>query len=284
MWLTEFRERFGIGLEQLGMQIRRLGAKKSPPLRVSDTLLEQLERDPKFKTVPALADLIAEACAATAAQRDELVLKRYRGTWKPPKRRKPPVVVARPIKVAKPSEAGRPPANGAARGVVKVDRYGVEVGRYRGCGAAARENLIEPRQVTARCHREYRTDEFKAHGYTFRFADEWDAMTEAQRREDVERLNGVSGARGGHNRSRMMTVIDKHNHINHYASMKDAAKAIGATYNVLYHRMDQAERRRQPMATYNGMVFMYTSEWDSLGMEAGAARELAGVADQTPGA
>ena len=284
MWITEFRERFGIGLEQLGMQIRRLGAKRNPPLRVSDTLLEQLERDPRFKTVPALADLIAEACAATAAQRDELVLKEYRGTWKPPKRNKPAVVAGRPIKAAKPSEAGRPPANGAARGVVKVDRYGAEVGRYRGCGAAARENLIEPRQVTARCHREYRTDEFKAHGYTFRFADEWDAMTEAQRREDVERLNGVSGTRGGHTSSRMMTVIDKHNHVNHYASMKEAAKAIGATYSVMYYRMDQAERRRQPMATYNGMVFMYTSVWDSLGMEAGAAREMAGVADQTPGA
>lgn len=64
MWITEYREQYGLELEQLGTMIRRAGRRKDPELWVSDTLLYRLETDPNFRTVPKLADLIAEPFGA----------------------------------------------------------------------------------------------------------------------------------------------------------------------------------------------------------------------------
>ena len=83
MWLTDFRAQHGLDLGTLGYCIRVEGLRRNPPLRVSDQLLYMLERLEGFRTVPKLADLIAEVCGATAGQRDALVLERYRGTWTP---------------------------------------------------------------------------------------------------------------------------------------------------------------------------------------------------------
>ena len=83
MWLTDFREAHGLSVAQLGAVIRRAGARMDPPLRVSDVLLENLETRKGYRTVPKLANLIAEVCGATAKQRDALVLKKHRGKWAP---------------------------------------------------------------------------------------------------------------------------------------------------------------------------------------------------------
>ena len=184
MWITDYREQYRLELSQLGALIRRAGRRKEPQLRVSDVLLERLETEPSFRTVPALADLIAEACGATAKQRDALVLEKYRGTWKPT-RVKPEIehrAAAAPIQApaqrgAKGLTHGGRSKFANAREVVKLNRAGVELGRYRSCNYAAVQNGITESRVTDRCHRGYKSDEFKYMGFTFRFAEEWDKMS-----------------------------------------------------------------------------------------------------------
>lgn len=269
MWITDFRKAFGLELDQLGQQIRKLGARQEPPLRVSDVLLYRLETDPNFRTVPKLADLIAEACGATARQRDALVLKKYRGTWTPPKRRRavkpapPKPVAAAP---APPPPRPAPPRNNFhnPREVVQIDRNGVEMARFRSCNFAAVHTGVTENQVTRRCHRRHRSDEYKGIGYTFRFAAEWDAMTAEQRRQDVARLNGVGAERGGSHGAKMVTVISRHGRVAHYDAMQDAAAATGVTYAVFQHRLNMAQDRRVRVAELDGVRFMFTSEWDSL--------------------
>ena len=267
MWLNEFRARFGIELDQLGAQIRRIGARMDPPLRVSDELLYRLETIKGFKTVPKLADLIAEACGATALQRDELVLEQFRGTWKPRGRRKVAVVAPAPQPKPKPPAPVAPRTGRAipdARTVVKVDRTGRELARYRSCNYAAVQNCVTENQVTRRCHRAYSTDEFKHMGYTFRFAAEWDRMGPEQRRADVCRLNGVVGRRGGTASARMVTVVDRGGNIFHYDSVDMAATATGIPFHMMEKRLRIIEQERRPAAMLYGFKFTYTTLWDCL--------------------
>lgn len=269
MWITDFRERYGLELEELGLQIRKIGAKRNPPLRVSDELLYKLETLKGFKTVPKLANLIAEACGATARQRDELVLDEYKGLWTPQGRRMIFAVGSAVKKPAPKPPAPRPTGRALpdARMVVKVDRTGRELGRYRSCNYAAVHNCVTQNQVTRRCHRAYKTDEFKMLGYTFRFAEEWDAMDMNQRRADISRLSGVVGRRGGTAAAKMVTVVDRGGNIFHYDSIDMAAALTGIHYSAMKKRMEAAEARKQPAAVMNGFKFTYTTRWDCLSRE-----------------
>lgn len=181
MWLEDFRRAHGLTLEELGAYIRRLGRKKHPEITVSDILLERLEGEPKFRTVPAIADLIAEACGATAQQRDRLVLEKDRGTWKPKPGRKP----APKPKAAIVEEEPEPKNDGHHHPVVAVDRAGFAVMRFAGVKNAAARCGVSHKMVYSRCLRQLGRDEFRALGFTFRYAEEWDRMTDAERRADV---------------------------------------------------------------------------------------------------
>jgi hypothetical protein len=270
MWITEFRERYGLTLAQLGALIRRAGRRKDPVLRVSDTLLYMLETDLKCRTVPKLADLIAEACGATARQRDALVLPKYRGTWKPTRvkpelARKPP---ATPTEEPEPSKrglihGGANPFPGA-REVVKLDRQSKVVDRYRSCNFAAVQNSIREDQVTSRCHRRCKSDEFRLIGYTFRFAAEWDRMTEADRWLDLHRLDGAKPGRGGTHGAHMVTVVDRHQHATTYDSIRAASEATGIPYYMLQHHLFEAQAKPLPIAIMNGLRIMFTTAWDNL--------------------
>lgn len=202
MWLTDYRAQYRLTLEQLGSMIRRVGRRKDPALWVSDLLIYRLETDPKFRTVPKLADLIAEVCGATAQQRDAMVLERYRGGWKPPRRRK----AVKPVPYEKPNAAAPPkgprcsakglthgPNNPfpGARAVVKIDRKGEVVARYASCNRAALQNSLREDQISSRCHRKGKSDEFRLTGFTFRFAEEWDGMTAEEQRADISRFASV---------------------------------------------------------------------------------------------
>lgn len=181
MWLEDFRRAHGLTLEELGAYIRRLGRKKHPEITVSDILLERLEGEPKFRTVPAIADLIAEACGATAQQRDRLVLEKDRGTWKPKPGRKPtPKPKAAPVE-----EEPEPKNDGHHHPVVAVDRAGFAVMRFAGVKNAAARCGVSHKMVYSRCLRQLGRDEFRALGFTFRYAEEWDRMTDTERRADV---------------------------------------------------------------------------------------------------
>jgi len=275
MWITEFRARYGLELEQLGTQIRRLGAKQDPPLRVSDILLYRLENDPKFRTVPKLADLIAEACGATAKQRDALVLEKYRGTWKPPRQRKAVARVPyeKPSAVAPPKKS-RCSAKGlthgpnnpfpGARAVVKIDRKGETVARYVSCNRAALQNSLREDQVSSRCHRRGKSDEFRLMGFTFRFAEEWDRMSTEERRADISRYAGLKLGRGGTHGAHMVTVVDRHQRAQTYESMRLAAEDTGVRYCILQAHLFKAQERRPAVTVLNGLRFMFTTVWDNL--------------------
>lgn len=275
MWLTDYRAQYGLTLEQLGSMIRRTGRRKDPELWVSDLLIYRLESDPKFRTVPKLADLIAEVCGANVQQRDAMVLERYRGTWKPPRRRKAvkPVPYDKPATID-PPEKTRCSAKGlihgpnnpfpGARAVVKIDRKGDVVARYASCNRAALQNSLREDQISSRCHRKGKTDEFRLTGFTFRFAEEWDNMTAEEQRADISRFAGVKLGRGGTHGSHMVTVVDRHQHAQTYESMRLAAEGTGVRYSILQARLFKAQERRPPVAVLNGLRFMFTTAWDNM--------------------
>ena len=193
MWIEDFRRAHGLTLEDLGAYIRRLGGKRHPPIKVSDTLLERLEGEPKFRTVPAIADLIAEACGATAQQRDRLVLEKDLGTWKPRPGRKPTPKPKAPVE-----EEPEPKNDGHHHPVVAVDRAGFAVMRFAGVKNAAARCGVSHKMVYSRCLRQLGRDEFRALGFTFRYAEEWDRMTDAERRADMAgRRTGETGETTG---------------------------------------------------------------------------------------
>lgn len=272
MWLTDYRDQYGLTLEQLGSMIRRAGRRKDPELWVSDLLLYRLETDPKFRTVPKLADLIAEACGATARQRDALVLERYRDAWKPTrvkpeiKRASPKPTESKPAPAPKLKGLTHGPNNPfpGARAVVKIDRKGVVVARYASCNRAALQNSLREDQISSRCHRKGKTDEFRLMGFTFRFAEEWDEMTAEEQRADISRFAGVKLGRGGTHGSHMVTVVDCHQHAQTYESMRLAAEGTGVRYGILQARLFKAQERRPPVAVLNGLRFMFTTTWDNL--------------------
>lgn len=263
MWLTDFRAQFGLELETLGYYIRKEGLKSHPPLRVSDELLYMLENFGNFRTVPKLADLIAEVCGATAEQRDQLVLEKHRGTWKPKEGAGKPWLKAA-VTPKGSNTKGPARAETDARAVVKVNRYATELARYRTGHDAAVQNCVTENQVTRRCHHRYQSDEFKLAGYTFRFAREWDAMTEAQRRADVARLNGVKKKCRGEGSARMVTVLDKTGNLWHYDSVAKAAAATGIPFHVMNKRLRRAEEANKLTAALDGIKFTYTTLWDGL--------------------
>lgn len=194
MWITEYREEHGLSLEALGKAMRRAGAKLEPPVKVSDILLERLELEPKFRTVPRIADLIADVCGATAEQRDELVLEQYKGTWKPSKRVKSLEFRVERKKTGGTEEDQDKPsrAENSRRPVVAVDRAGFALFRFASVHNAAARCGVTHKAVYPRCMRRLGRDEFALLGFTFRYADEWDAMTDAQRRADVQGTSSVS--------------------------------------------------------------------------------------------
>lgn len=270
MWLTDYRAQYGLTLEQLGSMIRRAGRRKDPELWCSDLLLYRLETDPKFRTVPKLADLIAEVCGATAQQRDELVLERYRGKWKPPRRRKQvkaapyekPKAVEPPKKTRCPAEfVPQKPALKVAHEVVRLNRDGQELGRYASVSRASLNSLATSDQIISRCARRYTLDEFKAFGYTFRYAEEWDCMTEDERRKDLARTDNIKGDRGGNRRSQMVTVIDSKGHAVDYDNVAIAAVNVGLGYAAAYKRLRRAQDRPIHADRTKGLTLMYTRDW-----------------------
>lgn len=75
--------------------------------------------------------------------------------------------------------------SGASRTVVVIDRRGHEVGRYPGIKQAweATGNGVSYPVVAGRCTYRYAKSPYARNGYAYRYADDWDNMTEEQRRE-----------------------------------------------------------------------------------------------------
>ena len=270
VWLTDFREAHGLSVAELGAVIRRVGARMDPPLRVSDVLLENLEMRKGYRTVPKLANLIAEVCGATAKQRDALVLKKHRGkwtpkpgaTWMPPEPEKP-----------KPPEPPKESAKAWCRPVVCLNRAGNAMRRFPSIQAAAELMGTSKDNVARRVMHRFKADEFGLLGYTFRLEEEWKAMSAEERAEDLRRAgeNGVrptpqpGTGRGGPHRQTPVTVIKRDGQVLHYKNVTMAAWGTHVGHNSIYERLKAGTPYRNQYL--DGNMYMYTSMWEMLSEE-----------------
>lgn len=270
MWLTDYRKQFGLELETLGYYIRQEGGKRNPPLRVSDELLYKLEHLKGFRTVQKLADLIAEVCGATAEQRDQLVLERYRGTWKPKAGARAQATMAAPAPpIQKPREGrkGLTAAEGRRKPVVCVDRLGDVLARYDSIENAAAMTGLSRDAIADRVSRKIAANEFQLCGTTFRFEEEWKAMGPQQRIKDAQRtLNGRSI--NGMCRARPVTVITPKGQVLQYNSVLAAATATAQVPGSVATRCQM----NRPMRNGNlgGNLYLYTDKWNAMSAEARA--------------
>lgn len=290
MWLEDFRRAHGLTLEELGAYIRRLGRKKHPEITVSDTLLERLEGEPKFRTVPAIADLIAEACGATAEQRDQLVLEKHKGTWKPKPGRKPQVKAGATREAVEEEEEPWRINNGTSHPVVAVDREGFAVRRYEGVQSAATHCGTSPHAVYSRCLRQMGRGEFRMLGFTFRYAGEWDRMTDAERRADVAggkdraatprpaapEAGESTESRATHREGeeappkknpvhyqRGVVAVDRQGHeVARWAMVKDAYRDTRVAVSTISKSISR--RRNDPYVRGVDLAFVDAGEWDGM--------------------
>lgn len=147
-------------------------------VKCSEHLLWMLVNGHNTVTHPNIADRIADECRATPEQRDSLVAAKHHGTYVP----KPPKPTAaeeirEEISIQKNNN----------RPVVAVDVLGDELARYESADEAANYLYCSNRSIWRRCQRRCVKNEFEPFGITFRYADEFDAMTPEQRRSDVAR-------------------------------------------------------------------------------------------------
>lgn len=132
----------------------------------SPKLIEILEGG--GKTIAKIANRIADECGATDAEFAEIVLKKDQNRRIRSRRRGH-------------TEAPEEPKPDGGRKVVCIDEYGAELARYASIEQAATMTYASPEGVRRRCDGEMRSNEYERYGRTWRYADEWDAMTAAQR-------------------------------------------------------------------------------------------------------
>ena len=199
MWITEFREANGISLQHFGAIMRHRCKRAKLTGEISDGLIERLETEKGFVTHPHFANLIAEACGATALQRDGIVHEKHRGKWKPggkvasagevkrenpwralpavPRYRQPEEDRGRFARgnekelAIRPERESRKTGENARKAVIMVDRDGNVLARYDSVREAAKAGDMTHPAVVARCMGRIKGDEFQRFGYTFRFRE-----------------------------------------------------------------------------------------------------------------
>ena len=148
--------------------------------KVPLVITRRLALEKGFVSLPTFADRIADCTGASPEQRDALTLPKHRGTWRPRKSTK-----KCGIKTQTP--AGEAAQAEETRAVVIINRAGAELGRYASLEAAVQHYERNRTGILNRCERKLQpgTDEFIPWESSCRWADEWDVMDEAERREDV---------------------------------------------------------------------------------------------------
>ena len=153
--------------------------------------IKSLALEAEFVTCATLANRIAQYTGATAQQRDMLVNPIHHGEWKPdgrrrrgkPANRHPQTPVGQLQDTGQLQDAGQP-----ARAIVMIDTCGNELQRFAGLAEAEYFGDRKKIGILNRCDRKIssNTNEFNPHGTSYRWADEWDRMTQAERRADIE--------------------------------------------------------------------------------------------------
>lgn len=179
-WLEQWRREHQMSKKTLADQV---GA--------SEALIDILENQHKGITHPKIADAIADYTGATPQQRDSIVHKKHHGTYKPKKK---------PVKKVS-AEKNRPEKmrNGPPkREILLLNEGGVIMRRCMGLEESAMAVSCTMTTVRNRCSRlmSPSVNEFLPYGVTFRYADEWEAMTEVEQIMDMRNARGCKKARG----------------------------------------------------------------------------------------
>ena len=200
MWIEEFRIKYNLERDEFARRVRVLGARRRPerPIGCSEALVYLLERSGRPLTHPTIADLLADACGATPEQRDSIVHKKWRGEYKGdgvPKilkgfewtlgKRLSPPPGPRDQAVWRHGVAGR-------REVAKIDRNGFVLERYPSLTYATAACGHSMNAIGERTRKRVR-DEFAPYGYSFRYTEEWDAKSPAERLKDLEWVARYAG-------------------------------------------------------------------------------------------
>ena len=148
------------------------------PLRLIDRLIYE-----GWITHPNFADRIADFTGATAKQRDKLVHKKHRGTYVPGK-------ALKKIKRPRP-EPDRSGKGWIGRPVVAIDREGKVLHSFDTALQAAESAGYGTAYIYARCEHRLSSarDEFRSKGLSYRWTDEWQAMSREEQLEDVRRAS-----------------------------------------------------------------------------------------------
>lgn len=189
-WLKKFRMEYvrkdgkvGISREVFASKVRRRG------VGCSEKLIAIIEEG--GITHPRIAKKIAIVAEATKEQYESMIHEERRNGWAPPKparrsehKKLPPPLAPEVI----PDHAKR---------VVAVDISGKEIARFESVTAAAEAVGCTPATVSNRCNRNVSsgTGEFRFFDCTWRFANEWDAMSDFEREADIENARKIKKER-----------------------------------------------------------------------------------------
>lgn len=179
-WLEKFRSKAmnkdggrGISREELAAMVKLKYGK------CSATLIGIVESGGIIQV--DIADQIAAITGATAKQRDSMVHESRRSGWTPPQPKR------RAEFEMKPQPLCLDVIPDHARRVVQIDMFGNEIARFESGLAAANASGCSSATVSVRCNRGLSsgTGEFRNRDHTWRFAEEWDAMSHEERAADM---------------------------------------------------------------------------------------------------
>jgi transcriptional regulator with XRE-family HTH domain len=243
----------------VGARMLELGIDRTQLARrcgCTETLIEYAERG--MPVHPAFADRIAKALRADRAQRDMIVLERHRLNAPP-----------EPPEAAEPKQMNNSIRRGAPkRPIVEVTRDGQEIRRYEGLQHAARVIGISKTPLQNRCDRaRLREGEFRAFGVTWRWADEWDGMTLAERLRDIgagseQQDGGRLKKRRAQRREDVVVIDPAGNEVRRCSGVSYAAKLAGTTKEAVMYRCRREIKKRE-FERY-GVTWRYAVEWDNM--------------------
>lgn len=269
-WIQEHREHLGMTRGEFAREITvKMGRGK---MRVPEALIYILEVHPHPYTHPKLMQIIAHACGATKAQRDQFIAKQHRDLpyreTSPvltvekahPWRRSPGATTEKAVKSAGQHARVRKCLQNC-RAVVLINCRGDVVSRVESLDRAAEALGVGVDTAGERCRGKVVVEFSRTRHLTCRYADEWDAMTETERREMMARVVERSGNYIW--AAREVVVIDEHgNERGRYGSTYIAADAeFVSQRTVVYHCRRKARKEFQG---WIDVTFRYADEWDAM--------------------
>lgn len=267
-WIEAYRQKLGMSREQFAAAVtRELGGTGERRKCVSANLIYMLENWPKCVTHPALITMIAHACGATKAQRDQFLAKERRGY---PFRHFPARVRSEaprraPMKEEKPERNHR--HDHARIAVVVLDRTGRVVRRCESMLDAAEVIGMTAPSVRARCLRRAAHEFCAGSVYTCRYAAEWDGMSQTARAADMRRALELGGDMkrkpNGGLAKRAVVVLDKAGReLARYDSIMEASR--GEVTNDDYIRTRCYRKVRAEFTGKNDSTYRFAADWDKM--------------------